>query len=210
MLARRQAERPTAFVCSSIGLALGVKRAAGAAGLVIGRDMALIAHDDRLHDIGAENFDPAAHRDAVLDRRGRAARGRASASPCCAIQPIPCRRKSGRSISWCASRRWRRRRKASSARSVLAAGRAACRPCSSILHISQSVAPFRDACRVEERRGNRLPASLKLKMQTSGPTGLLRREGEDAVDAEIEDRRGVGGVNVRCGAAALRMCRRPA
>ncbi|WP_373505975.1 LacI family DNA-binding transcriptional regulator [Aestuariivirga sp.] len=52
------AQRPTGFVCSSIGLALGVKRACSKRGLVIGRDVALIAHDDRLHDMGAENFDP--------------------------------------------------------------------------------------------------------------------------------------------------------
>lgn len=58
MLARPPRERPTAFVCSSIGLALGVKRAAAAAGLVIGKDVALIAHDDRLHGMQAEQFDP--------------------------------------------------------------------------------------------------------------------------------------------------------
>lgn len=52
------AERPTAFVCSSIGEAQGVRRACSAAGLTIGRDVALIAHDDRIHDMGAENFDP--------------------------------------------------------------------------------------------------------------------------------------------------------
>lgn len=58
MLSRPAAQRPTAFVCSSIGLALGVKRAAAAAGLQIGRDLALIAHDDRLHGMEAEGFDP--------------------------------------------------------------------------------------------------------------------------------------------------------
>ena len=58
MLERQAADRPTAFVCSSIGLALGVKRAAAAMGLRIGRDVALIAHDDRLHGMGAEDFDP--------------------------------------------------------------------------------------------------------------------------------------------------------
>jgi LacI family transcriptional regulator len=58
MLSRPQKTRPTAFVCSSIGLALGVKRAVAAAGLAIGRDVALIAHDDRLHGMTAENFDP--------------------------------------------------------------------------------------------------------------------------------------------------------
>ncbi len=51
-------QRPTAFLCSSIGLAIGVKRACAAHGLQIGRDIALIAHDDRIHDMGAETFDP--------------------------------------------------------------------------------------------------------------------------------------------------------
>ncbi len=51
-------QRPTAFVCSSIGLASGVAKACRALGLIIGRDVALIAHDDRLHDMGAETFDP--------------------------------------------------------------------------------------------------------------------------------------------------------
>ena len=45
-------------MCSSIGEALGVKRACAANGLQIGRDVALIAHDDRIHDMGAESFDP--------------------------------------------------------------------------------------------------------------------------------------------------------
>jgi LacI family transcriptional regulator len=58
MLSRPSGQRPTAFLCSSIGLALGVKRAAAAAGLAIGRDVALIAHDDRLHSMAAEDFDP--------------------------------------------------------------------------------------------------------------------------------------------------------
>ena len=52
------ARRPTAFLCSSLGQALGVRKACGEAGLAIGRDVALIAHDDRLHDFGAETFDP--------------------------------------------------------------------------------------------------------------------------------------------------------
>jgi LacI family transcriptional regulator len=49
---------PTAFLCSSISQALGVRRAAKAKGLVIGKDVSLIAHDDRLHEIRAETFDP--------------------------------------------------------------------------------------------------------------------------------------------------------
>lgn len=52
------AQRPTGFVCSSIGQAAGVKRACTASGLRIGKDIALIAHDDRIYDMGAETFDP--------------------------------------------------------------------------------------------------------------------------------------------------------
>lgn len=52
------ARRPTAFLCSSLSQALGVRKACTEAGLVIGRDVALIAHDDRIHDFGAETFDP--------------------------------------------------------------------------------------------------------------------------------------------------------
>jgi LacI family transcriptional regulator len=51
-------EPPTAFLVSSIGQALGVDRAVRAASLRVGRDVALIAHDDRLHDLRAETFDP--------------------------------------------------------------------------------------------------------------------------------------------------------
>lgn len=51
-------ERPSAFLCSSMALARGVKSAADKAGLVIGRDLALIAHDDRIHGMGAEDFEP--------------------------------------------------------------------------------------------------------------------------------------------------------
>jgi LacI family transcriptional regulator len=50
--------RPTAFLCSSIAQAMGVKRATTSQGLVIGKDISLIAHDDRLADIRAESFDP--------------------------------------------------------------------------------------------------------------------------------------------------------
>lgn len=49
---------PTAFLCSSIAQAQGAAKACAAAGLRIGRDVALIAHDDRLHELRAENFDP--------------------------------------------------------------------------------------------------------------------------------------------------------
>ncbi len=50
--------RPTAYLCSSISQAMGVKRAANQHELKIGRDISLIAHDDRLHEIRAETFDP--------------------------------------------------------------------------------------------------------------------------------------------------------
>jgi LacI family transcriptional regulator len=50
--------RPTAFLCSSISQALGVSRAVRQLGLHIGKDVSLIAHDDRLHEIRAETFDP--------------------------------------------------------------------------------------------------------------------------------------------------------
>ncbi len=50
--------RPSAFVCSSIAQAAGVRRACNAAGLRIGEDIAVIAHDDRLHELRAETFDP--------------------------------------------------------------------------------------------------------------------------------------------------------
>ena len=49
---------PTAFLCSSIGQAAGVRRACSLRGLKVGEDVPLIAHDDRLHDLRAENFDP--------------------------------------------------------------------------------------------------------------------------------------------------------
>jgi LacI family transcriptional regulator len=58
LLGRPATDRPTAFLCSSISLALGVRTAAAEHGLQIGRDLSLIAHDDRLHDLRAETFDP--------------------------------------------------------------------------------------------------------------------------------------------------------
>lgn len=47
---------PTAFLCSSTLLALGVMRAAGEAGLEIGKDISIIAHDDVLPHLRAEHF----------------------------------------------------------------------------------------------------------------------------------------------------------
>jgi LacI family transcriptional regulator len=49
---------PTAFLCSSISQAQGVRRVAKESGLIIGKDISVIAHDDLLHEIRAENFDP--------------------------------------------------------------------------------------------------------------------------------------------------------
>lgn len=51
-------EPPTAFLCSSLPQAVGATRACAEAGRRVGVDMALIAHDDRLHELRAENFDP--------------------------------------------------------------------------------------------------------------------------------------------------------
>jgi LacI family transcriptional regulator len=54
MLKNRQ--RPTAFVCSSSLLALGVYRALAEAGLEVGRDVSVIAHDDVLPHMRTEHF----------------------------------------------------------------------------------------------------------------------------------------------------------
>lgn len=51
--------RPTAFVCSSTLQALGVIRAAGEAGLRVGSDLSIIAHDDVLPHLRSEHFTPA-------------------------------------------------------------------------------------------------------------------------------------------------------
>ncbi len=58
LLALPPGQRPTAFLCSSISQALGVRSVVDGLGLKIGRDVALIAHDDRLHEVRAETFDP--------------------------------------------------------------------------------------------------------------------------------------------------------
>jgi LacI family transcriptional regulator len=50
---------PTAFVCSSTLLALGVMRAAGERGLQVGADVSIIAHDDVLPHLRSEHFSPA-------------------------------------------------------------------------------------------------------------------------------------------------------
>lgn len=58
-LAGQQGAAPTAFLCSSTMLALGVMRAAGEAGLEVGKDISIIAHDDVLPHLRSENFNPA-------------------------------------------------------------------------------------------------------------------------------------------------------
>ncbi len=58
MLASPILTRPTAFLCSSTLQALGIMRAAGEAGLAIGSDLSIIAHDDVLPHLLAENFAP--------------------------------------------------------------------------------------------------------------------------------------------------------
>ena len=54
-----QAQRPTAFVCSSTLQALGVMRAAREAGLHVPADLSIIAHDDVLPHLRSEHFAPA-------------------------------------------------------------------------------------------------------------------------------------------------------
>ena len=49
-------QRPTAFICSSTLLALGVMRATIEAGLEPGRDISIIAHDDVLPHFRSEHF----------------------------------------------------------------------------------------------------------------------------------------------------------
>jgi LacI family transcriptional regulator len=50
------ADRPTAILCSSTVLALGAIRAVNQAGLKLGEDISLIAHDDVLPLLKPENF----------------------------------------------------------------------------------------------------------------------------------------------------------
>jgi LacI family transcriptional regulator len=57
MLGERQP--PTAFICSSTLMALGVMRAAAEAGLQVGTDLSIIAHDDVLPHLRSEHFSPA-------------------------------------------------------------------------------------------------------------------------------------------------------
>lgn len=59
MLAGLDGPPPTAFLCSSTLMALGVIRAANARGLKIGTDVSIIAHDDVLPHLRSEHFSPA-------------------------------------------------------------------------------------------------------------------------------------------------------
>ncbi|WP_337266125.1 LacI family DNA-binding transcriptional regulator [Oryzifoliimicrobium ureilyticus] len=52
----QQDQRPTAVLCSSTALALGALRAVNRAGLKLGEDVSLIAHDDVLPLLKPENF----------------------------------------------------------------------------------------------------------------------------------------------------------
>ena len=51
-----QIERPTAIVCSSMMMALGIVRAARELGLAVPGDLSLIAHDDVFHYLKPESF----------------------------------------------------------------------------------------------------------------------------------------------------------
>ncbi|MCB1447161.1 MAG: substrate-binding domain-containing protein [Rhizobiaceae bacterium] len=53
-----QKDPPTAVLAGSMMTALGVMRAVRSAGLLLGRDISLIAHDDVLHYLNADNMVP--------------------------------------------------------------------------------------------------------------------------------------------------------
>lgn len=59
LLTGAEGPAPTAFLCSSTLMALGVIRAASAKGLRIGTDISIIAHDDVLPHLRSEHFSPA-------------------------------------------------------------------------------------------------------------------------------------------------------
>jgi len=58
LLAGQDGPPPTAFICSSTLQALGVIRAAAGAGLQVGSDISIIAHDDVLPHLRSEHFSP--------------------------------------------------------------------------------------------------------------------------------------------------------
>jgi LacI family transcriptional regulator len=53
-----QPEPPKAIICGSIFLARGVYRAAAEKGLMVGRDISVVSHDDMLRGISASDFMP--------------------------------------------------------------------------------------------------------------------------------------------------------
>ena len=57
-VALRKSRPPTAFLASSIILALGIKRAIRESGLRPGRDVSIITHDDELPYLQANKFNP--------------------------------------------------------------------------------------------------------------------------------------------------------
>lgn len=59
LLSGAEGPRPTAFLCASTLMALGVIRAATAQGLQVGADLSIIAHDDVLPHLRSEHFSPA-------------------------------------------------------------------------------------------------------------------------------------------------------
>lgn len=66
---------PTAFVAASMPTALGIRRAIGEAGLVMGADVSVVTHDDRLGFLANEGDDPpfTATRSSVREAGRRAA-----------------------------------------------------------------------------------------------------------------------------------------
>jgi LacI family transcriptional regulator len=54
-----QSPRPTAFLAGSMMSAIGVYRAVRAAGLTVGRDVSVIAHDDVFPFLNADQMQPA-------------------------------------------------------------------------------------------------------------------------------------------------------
>jgi LacI family transcriptional regulator len=58
MLSGKDGPRPTAFLCASTLMALGVIRAAAELGLRVGPDVSIVAHDDVLPHLRSEHFSP--------------------------------------------------------------------------------------------------------------------------------------------------------
>ena len=85
-----QPEPPTAVLCSSTVLALGAVRAINQAGLQIGADISLIAHDDVLPMLKPENFSvPLTTTRSSLRAAGVADRARGSSRASCKTGDFP-------------------------------------------------------------------------------------------------------------------------